>query len=339
MNEATDYNGANSAEVNGYISKKNSERDAQTFYLNTFDKNKLVQAYHNDGVFLVSDFLDASTLNDTINEIHQMEKDAELELKEKWGDEKVFFFSRQNNTKNPNAVDFATTQYFKQSHDKVHVFYEVVESTQEQKEQNTLQRRINRIGHGLHLFPNKYPAIHSTIYKNDFLKQFLQSAGYKRPICHLSVYIPKHGGGVGSRVLPHQENTFANTSPPSCFVLWVALEDATLDNACMWCVPGSHTSPLRLVSKVDHVSHTREMVKIDDTPIPDQEKQPELFSPLQVKAGGAALFHGNLFHSSFVNSSDRSRKAITFQFLETEGVEYTDFNWIKTPNHHYLYSL
>lgn len=41
-------------------------------------------------------------------------------------------------------------------------------------------------------------------------------------------------------MLPHQDATFLNTTPMKLYGLWIALEDATLENGCLWFMPGSH---------------------------------------------------------------------------------------------------
>ena len=41
-------------------------------------------------------------------------------------------------------------------------------------------------------------------------------------------------------VTPHQDNWFIHSDPLSCYGIWFAIEDATLDNGCLWAVPGSH---------------------------------------------------------------------------------------------------
>lgn len=52
------------------------------------------------------------------------------------------------------------------------------------------------------------------------------------------------GVGVGPAVVvPHQDSTFLHTEPLGRLLgLWIALEDATLENGCLWFIPGSHTS-------------------------------------------------------------------------------------------------
>lgn len=44
-------------------------------------------------------------------------------------------------------------------------------------------------------------------------------------------------------VMPHQDATFLYTEPLGQVMgVWIALEDATLDNGCLWFIPGSHRS-------------------------------------------------------------------------------------------------
>ena len=70
-----------------------------------------------------------------------------------------------------------------------------------------------------------------------------------------SMFIFKQAN-VGSEVTPHQDSTFLHTSPKQTVLgkvffarsgfhntllgMWIALEDATEDNGCLWSVPGSH---------------------------------------------------------------------------------------------------
>jgi ectoine hydroxylase-related dioxygenase (phytanoyl-CoA dioxygenase family) len=52
--------------------------------------------------------------------------------------------------------------------------------------------------------------------------------------------------GIGGEVVPHQDNSFLYTEPPTCTGLWLALEDATITNGCLWAFPGSHKSKFLL---------------------------------------------------------------------------------------------
>ena len=43
---------------------------------------------------------------------------------------------------------------------------------------------------------------------------------------------------IGGEVAVHQDCTFLYTDPPTVVGLWVALEDATKDNGCLWTIYG-----------------------------------------------------------------------------------------------------
>lgn len=46
---------------------------------------------------------------------------------------------------------------------------------------------------------------------------------------------------IGGEVMPHQDSSFLYTEPPSAVGLWLALEDASKSNGCMWALGSSHT--------------------------------------------------------------------------------------------------
>ena len=43
---------------------------------------------------------------------------------------------------------------------------------------------------------------------------------------------------------PHQDGTFLNNDPLRLVGFWFPLDDATLENGCLWFVPGSHARPV-----------------------------------------------------------------------------------------------
>lgn len=49
---------------------------------------------------------------------------------------------------------------------------------------------------------------------------------------------------IGDAVQVHVDSTFLNTDPVDALVgVWIALDDATLENGCLWFIPGSHKGP------------------------------------------------------------------------------------------------
>ena len=55
--------------------------------------------------------------------------------------------------------------------------------------------------------------------------------------------------GIGGEVGCHQDATFLYTDPITVVGFWFAIEDATLENGCLWAAPGGHRAPLRKVFK------------------------------------------------------------------------------------------
>merc|ERR1711976_562899 len=76
------------------------------------------------------------------------------------------------------------------------------------------------------------------------MKNLCKIFGYLDPVIVQSMYIFKQPG-IGGEVTPHQDGTYIYTDPLRAMGVWIALEDATLENGCLWFVPGSHKGGLR----------------------------------------------------------------------------------------------
>jgi len=128
--------------------------------------------------------------------------------------------------------------------------------------------------------------------------------------------------GIGGEVRWHQDATYFETTPVSVTTFWFALEDATLDNGCLWAEPGGHRGPLRerFIRNGDQVR----VEKLDAMPWPDDSTA----VPLEVKAGALVCFHGLLPHYSAPNRSPVSRHAYTLHATDGQ-TEYAAHNWIQ----------
>lgn len=285
------------------------------------------EEYQQNGIVYLKSFLTGNDLVSVINEISYAQTKAERDINNYWAGNKVCFYSKSAQPFKDERIDYVNQPYFQLSGNKIHVFYENINNI----------TKVNRIGHGLHLFP-EYNTLQQMTYHNPFLNAVLKLAGLMRPVCHLSVYIPKYGHGIGSDVKPHQESTFTFTEPQSTVVLWIALEDASIDNACMWGILGSNHWPLKYLSHVNPITKRRQFLCLnEDLTLPDFFSQRAYFTPLPVKAGDALFFHGNFVHCSPINSSARSRKSLSLQFVETRNVHYAQSNWLQPLNKHYIY--
>ncbi|WP_419418625.1 phytanoyl-CoA dioxygenase family protein [Legionella sp. D16C41] len=290
--------------------------------------DQAVNNYNQNGIIVLKNYINQIELAQLLTEIKTIQYDAELDVIQNWGNEIVCFYSKNPMKSDSQLNEYVTEPYFQESSHKAHVFYEIINN----------KRVINRIGHGMHLI-EKYSQMQQTVYRNAMLIKILQGIGFKRPICHLSVYIPKYPKGSGSEVKPHQESTFAYTEPTSVVVLWLALDDAYVENACMYGVIGSNRWPLKWVSQVNHQAKVRRFKQLNDVYIPDFVTEHNDYTPLEIKAGDALLFHGNFIHCSPINNSSYMRRALSFQFIETLGTIYPTNNWLQPPNNLYLYNV
>ena len=78
------------------------------------------------------------------------------------------------------------------------------------------------------------------------------------------------------------------TEPVKLIGFWIALEDATLENGCLWFAPGSHLSGVhrRFIRNPDKNS---EELLIYNAPAPCYPKSN--FQAVPVKKGKQRLFH------------------------------------------------
>ena len=179
---------------------------------------------------------------------------------------------------------------------------------------------INKIGHAMHDLDPVFDAFS----RQPAIADAARSIGLGDGLLLQSMYIFKQPR-IGGEVTCHQDSTFLYTDPMSVVGFWVAIEDATLENGCLWAQPGGHLGPLRKRFVRDEVDGTRFEV-LDATPFPEPGG-PEL-TPIEARAGTLVLLHGLLPHWSDVNRSARSRHAYTVHVIDRRAT-YPPENWLR----------
>ena len=88
---------------------------------------------------------------------------------------------------------------------------------------------------------------------------------------------------------------------------WMPLDDADVDNGCMWFVPGSHLGPLLPHQHLggDPTIHGLELIDPVDT---------STAVAVPLRAGGASFHHPRTLHFSRPNTTDRRRRAYANEF-------------------------
>jgi phytanoyl-CoA hydroxylase len=210
-----------------------------------------------------------------------------------------------------------TDDYFLGSDNTVRCFFEEEAFGADGQLKQDKALSINKIGHAMHDLDPVFRAFTADARLNAVARDI----GLADPRVWQSMYIFKQPG-IGGEVRWHQDATYFDTDPVSVTTFWFALEDATLDNGCMWAEPGGHRGPMRerFLRNGDQVR----MEKLSDLAWPDNSTA----VPLECKAGSLVMFHGLLPHYSAPNRSAFSRHAYTLHV--TDGATaYSPQNWIQ----------
>ncbi len=207
--------------------------------------------------------------------------------------------------------------YFLGSANEIRCFFEEKAFDRHGKLNQPLAQSINKIGHAMH----DLDPVFDGFSRGDTLADLAQDVGLRDPQIWQSMYIFKQAR-IGGQVDWHQDGGFFVTSPGSVTTFWFAVDDATLENGCLWVEPGGHKGPLRQQFIRD--GRKTRLIDLDAAPWPDTNTA----IPVEVKAGTLVCFHGLLPHYSAPNISDQARHAYTLHV--TDGVcAYAQNNWMQ----------
>jgi len=118
---------------------------------------------------------------------------------------------------------------------------------------------------------------------------------------------PPEGGGPKP---PHQDNFyFGPRDPQALITAWVAFDDATVENGCMFFGEGSQLRPL-----IAHVAPADEPFNLQ---IP-AESAIFAMTAAPVPKGGVSFHHGGVLHQSGPNHSQRWRRACALHYVRND---------------------
>ena len=132
--------------------------------------------------------------------------------------------------------------------------------------------------------------------------------------CMQSMLFIKSAGKPGQAW--HQDEAFIPTRDCSLTAAWMALEDATPENGCLWAIPGSHRLrtlwPFR-----DHDDERYDCAQESfDFPFTDDDGV-----MVPAKAGSVVFFNGYLLHRSLPNYAESGfRRALVNHYMSAESL-------------------
>lgn len=101
----------------------------------------------------------------------------------------------------------------------------------------------------------------------------------------------------------HQDNAYFSVEPLDAILgVWIALDDAKVENGCMHVIPGGH--------KLGGLKHHHG----SDCEIDPSLLEVEKSVPVPIPAGGAMFFYGMLPHETPPNRSASRRRALQFHY-------------------------
>lgn len=206
--------------------------------------------------------------------------------------------------------------YFLESGDKIRFFFEENAFNADGSLRQEKEKSINKIGHALH----DLDPVFDEFSRRTEIKELVRNLGIPDPLVLQSMYIFKQPN-IGGEVSCHQDATFLYTEPLRMVGLWFALEDATIENGCLWVIPGGHKLGLKSRFLRADGGGTRFDV-FDDSPWPEDNLE-----PLEVEKGTLIVLHPLLPHLSRENRSPKSRHAYTLHVIDGS-TRYPNDNWL-----------
>ena len=124
----------------------------------------------------------------------------------------------------------------------------------------------------------------------------------------------------GKAVAWHQDASYWPLTPSRAVTVWLAIDDADTENACMRFIPGSH----QFGHMTYRPSHDAEGNVLNQT-IEDAEQYGNPVDD-ELKAGEISLHSDLLLHGSNANDSDRRRCGLTLRYASVDVRAYLGWN-------------
>lgn len=262
-----------------------------------------IQQFQNDGFLVLENFNSTTECNTLIKRGEELAKKFDYH-----GHASIFQTSDQVKT---------SDEYFLNSGSDISYFFEKDAFDKDGKIKGNLFLSLNKIGHALH----DLDPVFDSFSRSPQMKKLVDDLSMNSYAIIQSMLIFKHAR-IGGIVDVHQDSTFLYTEPDSCIGFWFALEDATLENGCLWAKPGGHNTSLRKRFKRKNQSET-EFIILNQEPY-----SMDGMIPLEVKKGSCIVLHGLLPHYSLPNTSGHSRQAYSIHMINQEAY-YPSDNWLQ----------
>jgi phytanoyl-CoA hydroxylase len=164
-------------------------------------------------------------------------------------------------------------------------------------------------------FPHKASDVITGYVKHPKVAGILSQIISPNVKCMQSMLFMKGPGKKGQSW--HQDEYYIPTRDRSLTGCWIAIDDATIENGCLWVIPGSHKS-----------GHIRKRIAIEREEFQDKDMsdlspfvEEKDAIPVELEAGSVLFFNGYLLHGSLNNkSNDSYRRSLVNHYMSAESI-------------------
>jgi phytanoyl-CoA hydroxylase len=208
----------------------------------------------------------------------------------------VFGGPNANHDENPLFLDSGSV---------ARVFHEYVADAN-QSSWDVYRSSVARIGHGLHVV---VPEVARLLHDPRLRETLVGDIGYQSPAVIESLFLFK--SAFAGQLHVHLDHTFLWTDPPSVALLWFALEDADVENGCLYIDPRGAvaSAPLRMRREGDRAI----VVGPPSAEMPSFDQ----LEPHEALKGDLVMLDGRVPHASAPGAPDgRSRDVLALHVVD-----------------------
>ncbi|MBL8065472.1 MAG: phytanoyl-CoA dioxygenase family protein [Chthonomonadaceae bacterium] len=158
-------------------------------------------------------------------------------------------------------------------------------------------------------FPNKLSKVMASQIAHPRIVDVLREIIGPDVKCMQQMLFIKSSGKPGQAW--HQDEDYIPTRDRSLTGAWLALDDATVDNGCLWVIPGSHKPGILWPMKFHNDKRFDCSWESYDFPYSEDEAV-----PVEVRAGTVVFFNGYTLHRSLPNTRPSGyRRALVNHYM------------------------
>ena len=161
-------------------------------------------------------------------------------------------------------------------------------------------------------FPHKISSVIHNYLSHQKIVDVLENIISTNVKCMQSMLFVKGPGKAGQSW--HQDEFYIPTRDRSLTGVWMAIDDASIENGCLWIIPGR---PGYMMRRVDN--HSDEYADVDTIDVLKYGTDGPI--PVEVEKGSVIFFDGYILHSSKRNkTTDCFRTALVNHYMSAESM-------------------